>query len=41
LRRWESDVERENRELRERIEALEKERLIERRTVREILGARP
>lgn len=40
LRRWETDVERENRELRERLDALEKERLIERRTVREILGAR-
>lgn len=40
VRRWETDVERENRELRERLDALEKERLIERRTVREILGAR-
>lgn len=38
LRRFETDVERENRDLRERMEALEKEREIERRTVRELLG---
>lgn len=36
LRRFESDVERENRELRERLEALETERLIERRTILEL-----
>lgn len=38
LRRIETDVERENRELRERLEQVEHEREIERRTVREILG---
>ena len=38
LRRIESDVERENRELRERIEALETEREVERRTVRALLS---
>lgn len=36
LRRFESDVERENRELRERMTALEAEREIERRTIREL-----
>lgn len=38
LRRIETDVERENRELRERLTAVEREREIEKRTVREILG---
>ncbi|HSD16810.1 MAG TPA: hypothetical protein VLC71_06040 [Thermomonas sp.] len=38
LRRFESDVERENRTLTERIAALEHEREIERRTVRELIG---
>jgi hypothetical protein len=40
LRRIESDVERENRELRERLSQVEREREIERRTVRDIIGAR-
>lgn len=40
LRRFESDVERENRELRERLAAVEVEREIERRTVRDLIGAR-
>jgi hypothetical protein len=38
LRRIETDIERENRELRERLQTVEHEREIERRTVREILG---
>lgn len=38
LRRFETDVERENRELRERLNAMETEREIERRTVRELIG---
>lgn len=38
LRRIESDVERENRELRERLDTVEREREIERRTVRDMLG---
>lgn len=38
LRRIESDVERENRELRERLADLERERAIERRTVRDLLA---
>lgn len=38
LRRFESDVERENRQLRERLNAMENEREIERRTVRELIG---
>ena len=38
LRRIESDVERENRELRERLSAVEQEREIERRTIRELIG---
>ena len=37
LRRFESDVERENRELRERVSAMEAEREIERRTIRELI----
>lgn len=36
LRRFESDIERENRQLRERMAALESEREIERRTIREL-----
>ncbi len=36
LRRFESDVERENRQLREQLDALENERAIERRTIREL-----
>lgn len=36
LRRFESDVERENRELRERMAAMEAEREIERRTIRDL-----
>lgn len=40
LRRFESDVERENRELRERLSSLETEREIERRTIRDLIGAR-
>lgn len=40
LRRIESDVERENRQLREQLVALEQERVIERRTIRDVLGAR-
>jgi len=39
LRRFESDVERENRELRERLGEMEREREIERRTVRELMSA--
>ena len=38
LRRFESDVERENRELRERMAALEAEREVERRTIRELMS---
>lgn len=38
LRRIETDVERENRELRERLDALELEREIERRTIREFMA---
>jgi hypothetical protein len=38
LRRFETDIERENRELRDRVQAMETEREIERRTVRELLG---
>lgn len=37
LRRFESDVERENRELRERVSAMETEREIERRTIRGLM----
>ena len=37
LRRFESDVERENRELRERMTALEAEREVERRTIRDLM----
>lgn len=37
LRRIESDVERENRELRERLEAMEFEREVERRTIRDLM----
>ena len=40
LRRIETDVERENRELRERLAALETERTIERRTIRELMVGR-
>lgn len=40
LRRFESDVERENRELRERLIAIETERQIERRTIRELMVGR-
>lgn len=36
LRRFESDVERENRELREQLQAMAAEREIERRTIREL-----
>lgn len=36
LRRFESDVEKENRELREQLDAIEREREIERRTIREL-----
>ena len=38
LRRFESDVERENRELRERMATLEAEREVERRTIRELMS---
>jgi hypothetical protein len=41
LRAIETDIERENRELRERLQTVEHEREIERRTVREILGRAP
>ncbi len=41
LRRIESDVERENRELREQVETMEREREIERRTIRDLLGRAP
>lgn len=41
LRRFENDVERENRELRERLSALETEREIERRTIRDLMRATP
>lgn len=37
LRRFESDVERENRELREDLERLQAEREVERRTIRDLL----
>jgi hypothetical protein len=37
LRRIESDVERENRELKDRMSELERERQIERRTIRELM----
>ena len=40
LRRIETDVERENRELRERVAAMETEREIERRTIRELMAGR-
>ena len=40
LRRIETDVERENRELRERVAAMESERAIERRTIRELMVGR-
>lgn len=40
LRRIETDVERENRELRERVTAMETEREIERRTIRELMVGR-
>lgn len=40
LRRIETDVERENRELRERVAAMETEREIERRTIRELMVGR-
>lgn len=39
LRRIESDVERENRELKERLAELQVEREIERRTIREFMGS--
>lgn len=38
LRRIETDVERENRELREQVASMETERAIERRTIRELMG---
>jgi hypothetical protein len=38
IRRFETDVERENRELRDRLAAMEHEREIERRTVRDLIG---
>jgi hypothetical protein len=38
LRKRETDVERENRELRDRLAAMEHEREIERRTVRDLIG---
>ena len=40
MRRLETDVERENRELRERIETMVHEQEIERRAIRELLGPR-
>lgn len=40
LRRIETNVERENRELRERVAAMETEREIERRTIRELMVGR-
>jgi len=40
LRRIETDVERENRELRERLASMETEREIERRTIRELMVGR-
>lgn len=40
LRRIETDVERENRELREQLAAMAREREIERRTVRDFIGGR-
>lgn len=41
LRRIESDVERENRELRERLLQIEREREIERRTIRDLMRGTP
>jgi hypothetical protein len=38
LRKRETDIERENRELRDRVASLEHEREIERRTIRDLLG---
>lgn len=38
LRKFENDVERENRELREQLDQIRREREIEQRTVRQILG---
>jgi hypothetical protein len=38
LRRFESDVERENRELKEQLQKVEEEREIERRTIRDVLA---
>ena len=40
LRRFESDVERENRELREQLAQFEAEREIEKRTIKEFIGSR-
>lgn len=40
LRRFESEVERENRELREQLAALETEREVERRTIRDLMTVR-
>lgn len=40
LRRIESDVERENRELRERVAAMEQERAVEMRAIRELMVGR-
>jgi hypothetical protein len=40
LRRIESDVERENRELRERLDQMETERAIEKRTIRDLMVGR-
>ena len=39
LRRIESDIERENRQLRERLQSVEQEREIERRTIRDLMRA--
>lgn len=41
LRRIETDVERENRELRERVAAMENERAIERATIRDLMRVAP
>lgn len=41
LRRFENEVERENRELRERLSSLETEREIERRTIRDLMRIAP
>lgn len=40
LRRIESDVERDNRELRERLAVLEHERQVERRTIKDLIGGK-